>query len=681
MRKEIIKYILFKELRDIFRDKKTVFMMILLPILLYPVLLIGFSQVTMISSEAMQKKELVISFDFIPDSKLLALIDEANNDKEGKLIITDKDNLEEALSKDEIAAYVKQEKVEDKYYYKIYMNASSDDSNLATQRIEAIFSKYKESIIKSKIEEQGLSIEDILEPIEYESINTAKNEEMTGYLLGQILPVILIIGILLGAIYPAIDVMAGEKERGTLETLLTFPVSNLELIIGKYLAVAAVAVISALLNILSIVMSLVFMLLQLGTKMGEQFKMDIHFSDVVVPFVMTLICIILFALVITAVIMCVCSLAKSFKEAQNYSTPIMLVFMLPAYVCMLPNIEFNNITAAIPVVNIALLIKNVFLFKFDALAILIVMLSSLAFAILSLMVLTKMFNSEAILFGEGKSFSFLEKRHNIKKNTMPGVSDAVVLYAIAILLLVYVGSLMQLKWGVMGIALTEIMFLVLTIGLAYYIKTDFMQLFSIKKPQLKGILGGVILWAGAFAVTLVIVQFIVFLFPSSIETLEKLDTSMFQIDNLWINLMVIAFLPAVCEETLYRGFIFGSLRRKDNNLWPMIITSLMFSIMHLYPIKIIPTAILGMVLVYALYKTQSIFVSMLIHFINNGIVVILSHFELDNIMNNADPTALFDFNYIKTLLFLSLTGLVLIMLGIKLLEDKSKLRQKNITNT
>lgn len=681
MRKKIIKYILLKELRDIFRDKKTVFMMILLPILLYPVLLIGFSQVVMISSEAMQKKELAISFDFTPDSKLLTLIDEANKDEEGKLIIAEKENLEEALSQEEIAAYVKQEEIDGKYHYKIYMNASSNDSNVATQRIEAIFSKYKDGIIKSNIEEKGLNLEDILEPIKYESINTAKNEEMTGYLLGQILPIILIVGILLGAIYPAIDVMAGEKERGTLETLLTFPVSNLELIIGKYLAVATVAVISALLNILSIVLSLVFMLLQLGTQMGEQFKMNIHFGDVVVPFIMTLICIILFALVITAVIMCVCSLAKSFKEAQNYSTPIMLVFMLPAYVCMLPNIEFNNITAAIPVVNIALLIKNVFLFKFDALPILIVMLSSLAFAILSLMALTKMFNSEAILFGEGKSFSFLEKRHNIKKHTMPGISDAVVLYAIAMLLLVYVGSLMQLKWGMIGIALTEIMFLALTIGLAYYIKTDFIRLFSIKKPRLKGIIGGVILWVGAFAVTLVIVQFTIFLFPSSIETIEKLDASMFEIDNLWINLIVIAFLPAVCEETLYRGFIFGSLRRKDNNLWPMIITSLMFSVMHIYPIKIIPTAILGMVLVYVLYKTQSIFVSMIIHFINNGIVVVLSHFNQDNMINKVDPNALLDVNYIKALLFLSLMGLVLIMLGIKLLEDKYKPKQKHIADT
>ncbi len=682
MRKNIIKYILFKELRDIFRDKKTVFMMILLPILLYPALLIGFSQIMMISSQAMQQKELVIAFDFVPDTKLIEIIDEANIDEEGKLIITKKENLEEALSQKEIAAYVKQEEIAGKYHYKIYMNASSDDSNLATQRIESILSKYKDSLITSKIEENGLNSEEILEPIAYENINTAKSEEMTGYLLGQILPIILIVGILLGAIYPAIDVMAGEKERGTLETLLALPVSNLELIIGKYLAVATVSIISALLNILSIVLSLILLLLQASTQMEEQLKMNISFSEALFPFIMTLICIILFALVITAIIMCVCSYAKSFKEAQNYSTPIMLVFMLPAYVCMIPNIEFNNITAAIPVVNIALLIKSVFLFQFDGLAILIVMLSSLAFAILSLMALTKMFNSEAILFGEGKSFSFLDKRRNIKKNTMPSVSDAVVVYAVAVLSLVYVGSLMQLKLGILGMALTQLIFLALPLGLGYYIKTDYIKLFSITKPKPKGIIGGVILWAGTFVMMTLIVQLTLFLFPDSLEIVNELNKSLLGENSLWTNLFVIAFLPAVCEEILFRGFIFGSLKRRDNNVCPMIITTFMFSIMHDYAVKFIPTILLGMVLVYTLYKTKSIFVPMLIHFINNATIVIADN-NPDSIISKVYTTIALDFNHydMKMLLILLLISLVLITLGISLLKDKNMLKRKEFTNT
>ena len=684
MRKKVIKHIVFKELRDIFRDKKTVFMMIFLPIILYPVLMIGFTQIATLSSKAMEKKELEIALAFEADDKLLEIIEETNssNDEQGKLILTEKGNLEEALEKEEIAAYVTKEEKDGKDHYKIYMNASSDDSSLASQRIRSILSKYKEYLVKLNLEDQGLDADEVLEPVTYESVNTAKKEEMTGYLLGLILPLFLIIGILLGAIYPAIDVMAGEKERGTLETLLTLPVSNLELIIGKYLAVASVAVLSALLNILSIVLSVVFLLLQLGEQV-EELNISFNFSEMLLPLGITLVCILLFALVITAVVMCVCSLAKSFKDAQNYATPIMFLFMLPAYACILPNLEFNTTTAMIPVVNIALMIKSVFLFKFNGTAILIVFISSLAFAILSLMLLAKMFNSEAVLFGEGKGLSFLERRHNIKKNSMPGVGDALVLYAVAMLLLVYVGGLLQLKLGILGLALTEIMFLILTVGLAYYIKADFKKLFSLKMTGIKSILGALILWFGTFILTFLLTEIMIIIFPDSMETIEKLNMAMLSMDNLWINLLVLAFLPAVCEETLFRGFIFGSLKREENYLWPIMMTALMFGIMHIYPIKFIPTTILGFVLTYALYKTESIFIPMLIHFANNATAVLVSHFSPDNAVNSQDIIGSLELNFafiLRFLILLAFSGGVMIA-GIHLLKSDNKAIQKDMTNT
>lgn len=678
MRKNIIKTIFFKEMKDIFRDKKTVFMMIILPILLYPVLMIGFSQIMVMAQTNMSEKQLAVAFDFKADDALLTIIEKNNEQEDGKLNLLQSKNIEGDFDKGTIAAYVKQNKTENGFEYEIYMNGSNDDSSSASKRLKTVFTEYKEKLVEVSLEKAGLDKKTILEPITYKTVNQAKDEEMAGYILGQILPMILIIGILLGAIYPAIDVMAGEKERGTLETLLTLPVSNLELVIGKYLAVATVAMLSAVLNIISIVISLIFMFLTMTTQMDKQIQFAVAPSQMVIPVLITLICILLFTMVITAVVMCVCSLAKSFKEAQNYSTPVMLICMLPAYASMIPTIEFNTKTAAIPVVNISLLIKSVLMFKYDVKAMAIVLISSIAFAILSIMLLTKMFQSEAILFGEGKGFSFLEKRSDILKNTLPGVSDSIILYAIVMLLFVYVGSLVQMKYGLMGIAMTQFLIIGVPILFALYIKTDLRKLFSLKLPKISGVIGGFVLWLGAFIGIHIISQFLLYIFPQNMAVLEALSEQMFSETSFFVNLLVIAVLPALCEEMLFRGFIFNGLRfngndRKNTYKSAIILSGIMFGMMHLYFIKIIPTAILGIIFAYTVYKTGSIFVAMLLHFINNGIAVVATYYPQGVIYKIYNRLEI-DFNHIdlKVLSVLILSSIILIMIGISLLKKQEK---------
>ena len=189
----------------------------------------------------------------------------------------------------------------------------------------------------------------------------------------------------------------------------------------------------------------------------------VDFTQMIFPGIITMICIGLFAMVVSAISMCVCSLAKSFKDAQNYITPVMLIIMIPSYVSMIPNIELDGFTSTIPVVNISLLIKSVLSFKFDLNLIAIVFVSNFAFMILSVLLLSKMFNSEEILFGNNRSFSFLEKRSNIKKGTMPTISDGAILYAVGLVLLIYVGSLVQLKFKMAGLAMTQVMIISLSL--------------------------------------------------------------------------------------------------------------------------------------------------------------------------------------------------------------------------
>ncbi|MDF2615109.1 MAG: ABC-type transport system, permease [Clostridia bacterium] len=671
MRKNIIAAIFKKEMTDILRDKKTLFMMIILPIIMYPVLILLFSQIMMMSMSCMEQKELMIAFSTKPDHILL---DKLENEKKdvGRLKIIEVNDYKKALENREIAAYVKVINSNSAVQYKIYINSSVDDSSTAVNRLERALEEYRRELVEKNVKAAGLNIKEVLEPITYETINIAKDEEMAGYLLGQILPFILIIGVLLGAIYPAIDVMAGEKERGTLETLLTMPISNLELIMGKYLAVSVSAVVTALLNILSIILTLIFVVL--GTAVSDELGMvKINAAELIFPLLITLICICMFAMVVAAISMCVCSLAKNFKEAQNYITPIMFGVMIPSYASMIPNVELNGFTAVLPVVNISLLIKSVLTFRYDMVAIAVVLVTNMAFVLLSVLLLSKMFNSEEILFGNGKSFSFLEKRSNIKSGTLPSVSDGVILYAFGLLLLIYVGGVLQVSLKLLGIALTQLVIICLPLVFAYYIKTDFKKVFSLKLPALHHVLGGISLWAGGAVFSLLIGQFILYLFPQNIKVVEALSEALFSESNLFLSLIVVAVLPAICEEVFYRGFLVTAFKGKESNKRAIILSSILFGLMHIDFIRVIPTAILGLTLAYAVCKTGSIIIPMMMHFLNNGFTVITSYYPRSP-LGKIYSLIEMDFSHldlIKLFILIS-TSILLVFAGMLVLKQKKE---------
>ncbi len=677
MRSKIVKYIFKKEMLDILRDKKTLFMMIILPVILYPIMMILLTQVMTMSTNSMNEKELPIAIKGNVDSQLISMINDNDkqNEKEksGKLKIVKVKDYKKAINDESIVAYI--EVKDDNKKYNIYINSSVSDSNTAMERIEKIFDDYKQEKINENLKEKGLDVEQTLEPIVYKNIDIAENEELAGYMLGQILPFILIMGILLGAIYPAIDVMAGEKERGTLETLLTLPISNLELIMGKYMAVSFSAIVTAIFNLLSIALTLVYLVATSGLAASEIGVGSLDLNKLVFPIIITIICVCIFAMVVSAISMCVCSLAKSFKDAQNYMTPIMLLVMIPSYVSMLPNVELDKFTATIPVVNISLLIKSVLSFKSDLGLVALVLVSNIAFVILSVMLLSKMFDSEEILFGNKASFSFLEKRSNIKKGNMPSVSDGVILYAISLVLLIYVGSIVQMKLGLGGLAITQIMIVGLPLIFAYYTKLDFKKVFSIKIPKIKHIIGSILLWGSAYILVNLSSQILLHIFPQNMEIIENLNHALYQ-EKLGINLLVIALMPAICEEMLFRGFIFTSFKSKKGIKMAIIGSAILFGFMHIDFIRIVPTAILGISFAFAVYKSESIFVSMLMHFINNGLVVLAMHYPKNTLIKSVENLTIFDPN-LNVLTFIGLLVISMILLIISLYLFKKTKTEKS----
>ena len=181
--------------------------------------------------------------------------------------------------------------------------------------------------------------------LDVRATNVAQEARRSGQILGLFLPFLLVTMSLLGGFYPAIDLTAGEKERGTMQTLLCAPVSPLEIVAGKYLAVWVTSLIAALANVVS-----------LGTTVMRILPGDaisVSPSTLLLAFAMLLPV----TLFITAVFLAVAAFAKDFKDGQNFLTPVYMLLALPAGVTMLRGIELNAWTAFVPVVNIALLIK------------------------------------------------------------------------------------------------------------------------------------------------------------------------------------------------------------------------------------------------------------------------------------------------------------------------------------
>ena len=652
MRSKIVRTIFKKEIIDIIRDKKTLFMGIVLPLILYPLLMIIMTQIMTISMNSIENDDINIAFEKYPSKELITLI--KNYDSDGAINIVKSKNYKKDLEKGNIDAYVdikEKNKIEN---YKIYINSSKENYSTVNSKLEDIFNTYKEKKVKDKIEQLQLNVDETLKPVVYSTVDLVKTEEVAGLLLGQILPFILITGVLLGSIYPAIDSMAGEKERGTLETLFTLPISNLELIMGKYMAVSLCAIVTAILNVVSILMTLIY-ILSIGNISGQLFSNKFNIYDLVGPLFITLICICLFAMVVSAVSMCVCSLAKSFKDAQNYITPVMFLVLIPSYASMIPNLNLDRTTSIIPVVNISLLIKSVLSNNANLSLIALVFISNFAFVILSVILLSKLFNSEEILFGNNRNFSFLEKRSNIKKGTMPSVSDGVILYALGLVLLIYVGSYIQLKLKMTGIVLTQVMIISLPLLFAYYIKSDFKKVFSLKLPKIKHLFGAACLWFGTYLLAMVITNIIMYYFPQNQEIVEGLNNALFIKNNLLLNLLIVAAMPAICEEIFFRGFILTSFKNnKKSYRGAIIFSGILFGLMHMDFIRVVPTSILGIAFAYAVCKTNSIAVSMFMHFLNNGFAVVVTHIS-SKFSDNIQTTEVVGLSFNEIIVFLGLS--------------------------
>ena len=618
-------FTLFKrELTDILRDKKTLFMMLVVPIIIYPLLIIGMTFLMSSVMNSQAEKTYLVAFDEEDElAAKIADIIENNPDKLSyKLEIVQKSDCKKALEAGDIDIYVS--KASDGRIALCYLSAK-DRSNTALDALTDAFEIYREELQKERIDEAGLDADYLLNPIHYEGEDLSSTEESVGNMIGSIIPFFIVTMILLGALYPSIDVTAGEKERGTLETLLTLPITNFEMIMSKFLAVSCIACASAILNVFSMGGAMAF-LVSSSMSLTEDINLEIHYETFIPGILFTLVVMVFFALLVTAVCMCTCVFAKNFKEANNYVTPVMLIFMFGSYAAMIPDLELTAQTAAIPIVNVALLVEGLFQFQYNYGLFAIVLFSNVAYSLLAILILGKIYNSEAVLFSEGlSSVRIFTRRSEMKEKQMPGYGDLILLLCLVLLLIFYVGSFAQIKWGFGGVVIQQLIILLCPVLYAWYMKADAKKLFSIKKPGVSQVAGGILFGIAAFLCAMIIGVLLVPFFPESAEGLTQLD-DMLTSRPAVVLILVVALMPAIGEELLFRGFVMGTLKNKCAGVITVLVTTLLFAAYHMSLIKMFTIGIIGFGLTYAAYKSGSIVTSMCMHFLNNLLSVLITKY-------------------------------------------------------
>ncbi|WP_243122867.1 ABC transporter permease [Haloimpatiens lingqiaonensis] len=390
----IVSIVYKKELKDMFRDKKTLIAAILIPLLMYPIIF-GFMGKGMKSNMDSVKKEMNVVIVDKGNSKLGQLIKSQKNIKlkESKDVFNDVKEGKILLGLEIPEDFDKNINEEKKADIIITMDNTSQKSNMAMSEINAIIDQYSKAIVGARLQAKNIDTS-ILTPVNPVIKSAEKKENgMAKMMLSLLLPMMLIMFAASGPIASATDLGAGEKERGTLEPLLTTQASRMSLLWGKFLAITTMGIVTSIAFIsgLGISMKTSPEAFNYGVD-GAKFSME--------PKTLLIIALItvLLTMVFGALALSISIYARSFKEAQTYLTPLSFIGMLGFTSYFIEPKNMSMIFLNIPVVNATAVIKELILGMFNIQHLIIVLAWMLVYIVLSLSFARYMFSKEEVIF-------------------------------------------------------------------------------------------------------------------------------------------------------------------------------------------------------------------------------------------------------------------------------------------
>lgn len=653
-----------KELRESLRDRRTIITLVLMPLMVYPLLSVIFQRFLFTTADSItatagyvigvedeESAELLQTYLGMGHAVFLADAQKAareSGDREPvETLITEAQKLQLYTVEDPVDRLVRGEvdivvllktngePVPPMLVPPAQFSFTHQPNSAASQQVLGIMERYlgavNDTFLQQRLIAAGESTKSPLTMVRY----AAEEQHSTNFSVASLIPLILILMTITGAVYPAIDLTAGERERGTLEALIAAPVPRFHLLLAKYVAVVTVALLTAAANLTAMTVTLY------SSGIGKTLFGDhvISFQSILVLFAL----LVLFASFFSAVLLSVTSFARSFKEAQAYLIPLMLMSLGPGLVCLM-GLEFKGILTVAPLVNIVMLSRDIFSGNVAAGPAAIAVISTTLYAAVGIAVAAKIFGADAVLYGGESGLTGWFGR---PEKSRPAASLASTLLLLATLFPLFIllsGGLAQLSEKSIGVrlglsgAVTIMLFGLLPLAFAVFSRIHVASAFNLRPAAFLSFLAaallGFSLWPLAHELFLLHRALLgsQSFSPEQVDAIQELVMSWREISPLLI-ILTLAVIPATFEELFFRGFLFSSLLQNLTARQTIIVSAVLFGVFHVVVMsslaveRFFPSTFMGLILGWVCYRTKSVWPGILLHTCHNGFLVTIGYYK------------------------------------------------------
>ncbi|MBX6313795.1 MAG: CPBP family intramembrane metalloprotease [Isosphaeraceae bacterium] len=659
-----------REVVDQLRDRRTLFMIFILPILLYPILGIGIAQLS-VAFEQKPRTVVVLGAEYLPDEPPLltkqrdgfnpALFDAP---AEARLLRVQVEPPGSAWHTPEgrrdglragradvvmlIPADVQQQLAGDRpVHIPLAYDSADEQSRTAARAVREIVANWKEKIVQERLERDRKPAS-YVEPIRVKTEDVATIAEAGGSVWAKLFPFLLVMMALTGAFYPAVDLCAGEKERGTMETLLISPASRAEIVLGKFLTVMLASMATALLNLASMGVTGWQMAQRLGAGAMAGAGRERAEAIITPPSLSSALWMILLLVPLSAFFSAICLalavLARSMKEGQYYMTPLYLVALPLVFVTLAPGIELDLFTSLVPITGVSLLLRALMQGQYAEARrfFLPVLVPILVYGAIALRWAADQFRRESVLFREAERFHLLDwLRHLVRdRQPTPGAGEALACFALMLTSAWFL--MMAMAQSVAGLIEGQLAFILAPpIVLALLLTSSPRRTLRLYWPE-----GRYLALAVGLALTLnplvnelrLIVES---LFPAPEIVQQQMGRMLADLQkNFWLGLLALAVVPAICEEVAFRGFILSGFEQTYRVRTAILLSAFLFGFLHVLLSlfqQLFNATLLGIVLGLLAVKSRSIVPGIVFHLLNNGLALLLSEVAAGSIGRGVAP--------------------------------------------
>jgi len=641
-----------KELRETLRDRRTLAVMVMFPLVVYPLVSLLLTEVIagkQTSGEARASRVAVVSSAPLNDPSSLPSVVKVRSylSAKGSNVALVQPGTSSsppldtsAVTADRLDALVEvappaRPGLPDQV--RVLYDSTRDSSEKAHARAEAILS--------------AVLPPGCMRSYAVVSSDIAPKSKVGGYVLSKVLPLVVVVMTMLGAFYPAIDITAGERERGTLETLLSSPVRRFDLMTGKVLAVATLATLTGILNIVS-----------MSITVAEGAKLAGGTQALAIPWMRaaaTLLTVVPAAFLFGAVMVAIGAMARGFKEAQSLLAPVYLLCFAPSMIASMADLRLSGVTMLVPGTNLTLLARDLMVAQATFGATAVVLGSTLLYGGLALVFAAHLYDSERLLSSTDAELVgvFAWIRHLVGRErpgdgspadaagalatataARPTAADALSLFAVAFILWFFAFTWLQ-RWRLIpGLLISQWGGFFGLVWLYGRLKRRSLRdVLVARRPSGWAVGGAVMLGLSGWVILGVLADRVMPAPRHLIEEMRKLIRPPGGDRSLAMSLFALAITPALCEEALFRGPILRGLRERFSAPVACLLTGVLFGVLHGDIWRFLPTSLLGALLSWVALTSGSILPSMVIHVLNNGALIFLGYYGLDEAAEKLPP--------------------------------------------